>query len=241
MISIAICDDEKLDRDYIKSLLEKEFEDKEVVLDIKEYKMLPDKFPEEDILLLDIEFIGNDISDNGIKLAEKIREHDGKQPVIIFISGYDKYVFDAFDVSAFNYLVKPISAERFSKVIEAAVQKIVKAQDREKRTIEIHHNGSVIQLPEKDIVFAESQNHKIILHTKTTVIEDYGKLSDLEDKVGNLFFRVHRSFLVNMLHVESYSRSEITMDSGEKVLLSKYKYSDFVKSYMNQLRKGESF
>ena len=108
MISIAICDDEKLDRDYIKSLLEKEFEDKEVVLDIKEYKMLPDKFPEEDILLLDIEFIGNDISDNGIKLAEKIREHDGKQPVIIFISGYDKYVFDALEVSAFNYLVKPI-------------------------------------------------------------------------------------------------------------------------------------
>lgn len=241
MISIAICDDEKNDRDHIRSLIGKIAEENKFTIDIKEYQMLPDRFPDEDILLLDIEFVGNEGAENGIKLAERIRKHDQKQPIIIFITGYDKYVFDAFDVNAFNYLVKPINEGRFSKVMVAAIQKTIKTKDQQKRTIEIHHNGTVLQLPEKDIVFAESQNHKMLIHTKTTIIEDYGKLSDLEERVEDVFFRVHRSFLVNLLHVESYSRSEITMDNGEKVLISKYKYSGFVKNYMNLLRKGESF
>ena len=70
-----------------------------------------------DLLFLDVELKGQDSSMDGMEMAKRIRGmEDIKQPVIIFVTGYEKYVYDAFDVGAFQYLVKPVDEQKFAEV-----------------------------------------------------------------------------------------------------------------------------
>ena len=63
--------------------------------------------------------------------------------------------------------------------------------------------------------------------------EVYKKMEEFEKELGKTFFRIHRGFLVNMLHVKSYSRTEVHMDNGDSLFISKYKYPDFTRAYMD--------
>ena len=60
----------------------------------------------------------------------------------------------------------------------------------------------------------------------------------MEAKLGNQFCRVHKGYLVNLAYVAGYSRTELTLTNGEKLLISKYKYQDFVKAYLRFLKQG---
>ncbi len=129
MIQIAICDDEQNSRSYLKQLLLQQNvfqkEAKELNYEIAEFSSGTEllDFPNQfDILFLDIDLKEN-IS--GIELAKNIRNQDTEhQPIIIFVSGHKEYVFDAFDVDAFHYLLKPIDDEKFIKVFTKALSQL---------------------------------------------------------------------------------------------------------------------
>ena len=70
---------------------------------------------------------------DGVALAKHIRSTDKTQPVIIFITGHQKYVFDAFDVGAFQYLLKPVDEQKFSQVFKQAVRQIEEKQKKKTR------------------------------------------------------------------------------------------------------------
>ena len=65
------------------------------------------------------------------------------------------------------------------------------------------------------------------------------QLKDLEAELGDRFCRVHKGYLVNLACVEGYSRTELRLTSGEKLLISKYKYQDFVKAHLRFLKRGD--
>lgn len=115
MMKIAICDDEKNIRTYLSSLIKKQNSE----YSIKEYASAKDYLADGklyDLLFLDIEMKDDADSLDGMSLARKIRESDlEKQPVIIFVTGYEKYVYDAFDVEAFHYMLKPIDEKNLQK------------------------------------------------------------------------------------------------------------------------------
>ena len=83
----------------------------------------------------------------------------------------------------------------------------------------------------KDIIYAEVFNRKVVLHTTKGEIEYYGKLSSLEEQLGQDFFRPHRSYLVHFKYVVKYDASRIILEEGA-VLMAKPRYSDFVKQYL---------
>ena len=85
------------------------------------------------------------------------------------------------------------------------------------------------------IYYVESRNHKIILHTKDKNIEYYAKLGDLEQKLAGKFYRIHKGYLVNLAYVDEYSKTELTLVNGTKLLISKYKYAEFVKAYLRYM------
>ena len=60
-------------------------------------------------------------------------------------------------------------------------------------------------------------------------------MSEFENELGKMFFRIHRGYLVNMQHIKGYSRTEVYMDNGESLIISKYRYGEFIKAYMNFL------
>lgn len=74
---------------------------------------------------------------DGIGLARHIRGMETqKQPVIIFVTGYEKYVYDAFDIGAFQYLVKPVDEQKFAEVFGRAVGQILsEAEQRKKKHV----------------------------------------------------------------------------------------------------------
>ena len=173
---------------------------------------------------------------NGMGLARHIRGMEvQKQPIIIFVTGYEKYVYDAFDVGAFQYLVKPIDEQKFAEVFGRATGQIVSEAEQRKKKLVIQYGGEGKVILLNDIYYMESRNHNIILYLKNGNIEYYAKIGDLEKELAEQFYRIHRGYLINLFHVEGYDRTEVRMANGDRLLLSRYKYDGFVQAYMDYI------
>ena len=98
------------------------------------------------------------------------------------------------------------------------------------------HSGKG-RLPKENILYAENDARKIILHLRGEQIAYYSKMSELEGLLGRQFFRCHRGYLVNLGAVKSYDTGSIQIKNGETILMAKQKYGDFVTAYMEYLRK----
>ena len=92
-------------------------------------------------------------------------------------------------------------------------------------TVPVH--GRELKLNRRDILYAENDLKKIILHTQTETVSFIGVMSRLEEELGDAFFRCHRGYLVNMEHVMSYSGDTVLMDNGDALYLSRRKYAEF--------------
>ena len=238
MIKIAICDDEANIRTYLSSLIGVQSCPCEIV----EYASAGDCLADHreiDLLFLDIELATDRSGLDGMALARKIRERaTGTQPVIIFVTGYERYVFDAFDVGAFQYLLKPVDEEKFAQVFSRAVAQIGTAREKPGRVLTLQSANTSKTVPLDSIYYIESSNHKVELHLKDGEFACYAKIGDLELELQDQFFRIHKGYLVNLSYVAGYSKTEVTLTNGERLLLSKYKYQDFVKAYLHFLKKG---
>ncbi|MDE7283863.1 MAG: LytTR family DNA-binding domain-containing protein [Lachnospiraceae bacterium] len=238
-MQIAVCDDEKETRDIFTEKIRKLYPEADLSLyQSGEEMLLSDKEP--DILLLDIQMPGKD----GMETAKELRRKN-KKVIIIFVTALDDYVFQAFDVGAFHYLVKPFDDRKFAEVLQNAVKQfedIKKLEDaggkREKSSLMIITGGKHITVNQEDIVYAEVFDRKVILHTMDSDIEYYGKMKELVKKVGDEFYRTHRSFLVNFGYVRKFTATTVYLEKGQ-ALMAKQNYGEFVKQYLryNQ-RKG---
>ena len=231
-VKIAVCDDEKNIRAYLVSLIKKQ----DIECSIMEYACADEYLSdgrEYDLLFLDIEMGGSGALMDGMELARNIRAMDtGRQPIIIFVTGYEKYVYDAFDVGAFQYLVKPVDEHKFAEVFSRAVGQIASEVEKRRKKLVIPYAGGSKAIPFHDIYYMESQNHKIVIHHREGELEYYAKMGDLEKELQGQFFRVHKGYLINLAFVDEYSRTEVTLASGDRILISKYKYQDFTKAYL---------
>lgn len=228
---IAICDDEKNVREYIKEKINIFDKDIEVICFEKGEDIITfdDGF---DILFLDIQMPGM----NGMDIARTLRK-ENESLIIIFVTALEEYVFKAFDVGAFNYLLKPLDKVKLLEVLNKAVlhvknmEKTSKASNKKERTMLIHSNGMHTNIVIDDIIYAEVFNRKITLHMIDGEIEYYGKLSDLSDMAGKDFFRTHRAYLINMNYVKSYEQTTVYLNDIA-IPISKAKYSEFVKAFL---------
>ena len=234
-MQIAICDDEKNIRELLKSKIEKQYSDANIIFfSSGEELLLTDQHI--DILFLDIQMNGK----NGMETARELRKKN-KKMILIFVTAIEEYVFQAFDVSAFHYIVKPIDDVKFVDILCKAVDEW-KLQRSEVKEIEssyvmINNGGVHIKVKIEDIVYAEVFNRKVVLHKLDEKIEYYGKISELEALAGDSFFRPHRAYLINFKYVEKYDATTIYLEKGT-ALMAKQNYPEFVKKYMkyNQRR-----
>lgn len=234
MLKIAICEDNTIQRNNIVHMIENNLNligsNYEISIFENGEKLLyySDKCH---IYFLDIQL--DEIS--GIDVAKKIR-NSHKNAIIIFITGYKDYVFEAFDVNAFHYIMKPIDESKFKKILYSAVDVL----EKKDKFILAKTFSSSAKIYLKDIIYIESQQRKIKVHTTYDIIEYYYKLADLEDKlVKENFFRCHKSYIVNLQYVQSFDNTSITLKNQEKIFVSKYKLSDFSKAFMYYLKNEE--
>ncbi len=234
-MQIAICDDEREIRNMLGEKLKRMYPDSGVsCYESGDELLLSDSQP--DILLLDIRMKGK----NGMETAKELRGKN-KKMIVIFITALEEYVFQAFDVGAFHYLVKPFDDKKFEEIIRKAVEELKNMEESEnikKESLIITSKGKHISVNPADIIYAEVFNRKVILHTINTDVEYYGKMKELEERAGEDFYRPHRSYLVNFNYIIRYDAETIYLKKGQ-ALMSKQNYKEFKKSYLryNQ-RKG---
>lgn len=223
---IAICDDEEEICTMLAEKVRKLCPGAELALYSSGEELLMAKRP-PDIVLLDIQMPGR----NGMDTARLLRQND-RDTTIIFISALEDYVFEAFDVGALHYLVKPFDDRKLAEVLARAAGQ---HEDRQRQTgkpvLLITRGGEHIAVRIEDIVYAEVFNRKVILHTVDSDIEYYGKMKELEKKAGCDFYRPHRAYLVNFRFIRKYDAATIYLEKGQ-ALMAKQNYQDFVKSYL---------
>ena len=227
---IAVCDDEKAVREKIRDLIKAQNTDAHIVLFATGEEVLasPDSF---DMIFLDIQMEGI----NGIDTARELRKRE-EEAVLIFVTGAKEYVFEAFDVTAFHYLLKPIAEKKFAEVFANAW---TEAQKKKEGLQLVFKAGSRhVRVSRDDILYIESRARKAEIHTVKEVLEIYADMKTLEEKLDDGFCCCHKGFLVNMAYIAEYDRERIILTNGENLYLSRRKSSEFVKKYLQYLRKG---
>ena len=231
-MKIAICDDEKVLCEQLKNFIRRREMDYPVEA-IDSYgagEELLAAAGQYDIIFLDIQMAGL----NGIDTAKLLRKRKN-EAVLIFVTGVKDYVFDAFDVSAFHYLLKPVEKEKLLSVMERAFAEVEKAGAKPKYML-VKVPGGHRRINAADILYAESDGRKVILHMKQENLEFYEKMEELEQRLGEGFYRCHRGYLVSLSEVRGYDKANIRMSNGETVYLAKRKYSEFVQTYCRYLQ-----
>lgn len=228
-------DDEKVIREHICGLVEERQPESRIEAYATGEELLASgkRF---DIVFLDIQMEGM----NGIEVARSLREKNANfgvgDTVLVFITGIRDYVFDAFDLYAFQYLLKPIDEDKFAEVLERAVREAAKKKER--RVLFIKSRN--LTLDQSEILYIESRAKKVEIHTKgaAQTIEIYAAMDELEGQLGENFYRCHRAYIVNMDCITEYDGESITLTNGDRVYLTKKKYGEFVKAYMWHLQNG---
>ncbi len=234
-MKISVCDDDKAAREHIVSLVKEQIQDAEIMTFATGEEMLEVKST-FDISFLDVEM--REIS--GMDVANHIRQEEqgNIKSIIIFVTGYEKYMNSAFDVSAFHYLLKPIDEEKFRSVFGRALDELYAVMERTKRFILVRNSGIQQKVYLKDIYYIESANKKVIIHTRTGILDSYGKMDEWEQMTGRGFYRCHRCYLVNMEQIVSYNIDTIKVINGDKLILAQKKYNDFIRQYMKYAKDG---
>lgn len=264
-MQIIICDDEKSIQTLLQQKTAHFFAEKNIPCEIlccssgEEVLSLVEKGTVIDLLFLDIQMPGR----NGMEIARTLRRQH-KHILIIFVTALSEYVYEAFDVDALHYLVKPFGDEKLYQVLDRALRQYEKQAEiarlhqqaqtehlmkagciEEKaktdeqtllRAILVKRGGVSTKVLFSDIIYAEVFNRKVILHTVNGDIEYYGKLTDLSEQAGADFYRTHRAYLVNLKYVEKYNAATIWLEQGT-ALLSKKQFSGFVQQYMQYINR----
>ena len=114
-------------------------------------------------------------------------------------------------------------------------QKKIKAGAERKRPLLIKTDGTYCCVDQKTILYAESVGRKVVLHTNTGIIAYYARMKEVEEILGNGFFRCHRGYLVNFAAVKSFEVGTILLKNGESILMAKQKFNDFASAYETYL------
>lgn len=182
-----------------------------------------------DLVFLDIELCAM----NGVDVGKKIRDVLGNEKIhIIYISAKQEYAMELFSVRPMNFLVKPISA----KMIIENVEKAMALSELYDACFEFKFGKEFFRIPYGDILYFESCNRKILIHTKTGIKETYGKLKTLEKQVPPNFVRIHQSYLVNRIYIAYWNYGEIRL-TNEHVLPISQAYRKTVSGFLLQSNK----
>lgn len=166
---------------------------------------------EPDIIFLDILMDG----ENGLEIAKKLR-HYHCHAEIVFLNSNPEYVFDSFEVSPAGYLLKNDTSqlrlhEVLTRIFHAAIKKAT--------TLFSCENGTIKQnIPITSILYFEVTNRMVSVHYDDQIFTFYSTLEHVLKKLDSpVFCRVHRSFLVNFLHVKQMDGTLLTLTNHETI------------------------
>ncbi len=236
MIKFAICDDQPLMAQELASHLASCMTEKQItaysVSCFSGGRALLERAGSFDVIFLDIQMEPPD----GMETARLLRQQ-GDHSLLVFVTVLKELVFDAFQVEAYDYLLKPINSAHFRRTMD----RVLRALEQRTRSIVIQRGTGCEVVPLSTLVYCEVLGRKIYLHKQDgTVIDYYDKLEDLERRVDGRFFKCHRSYLVNLDYVCGCQDGQVMLAQGERIPASRLRERELTQALLRYM-KGRNF
>ena len=237
MVKIAICDNDVASTSLIENLLYEAARGINIPIEVDIFfdgltlKAGMDQGNNYDLIYLDIEMEKL----NGIKTAQYIREKK-HTVLIIYISSYEKYLKELFEVESFRFIAKPINHTVFFKYFYSAYERIESGQEQ----FEIKFKNEIEHIPVKEIVYFESEKRYVHVVTENGKYTFYGKLKEVEKQVSSgkyLFIRIHQSYLVNYKYIKKITFLAVELYNGIKLPISEERLKEVRKRFC-EIAKG---
>ena len=217
MINIAICDDDLVFASKIEAMLLQISKKQMIKMNIEVFSDGSELWDDiafgknkYELLYLDIEMVRI----NGIEVARKIRENDA-DAILIYISAYDNYFIELFEVEPFRFIKKPVDDYIFEVYFNKAYERIL-----------------------NDETYFESSGRLINIIHMDGKDKFYGKLNYVEKQLGDSkipFLRIHQSYLVNYRFICKISFSHVTLRDGTVLQISEDRQKKIREQYNNLL------
>lgn len=232
-MKIAIVEDEREHRELIKKYIAEACKSKNIQNQIFEFEsgeqfLFENEDIDVDVVFLDIQMPGI----SGVELARKLRA-DNKDISIVFATGIDDYIEEGYELEAIHYLKKPIDKEKISLCIE----RINKISNQNRYTIIETKNGKY-KVNIKKLVCVEAIAHKTVITidkgSEYEDIESTFSLGEIERELASFeeIQKTHRSYLVNLSYVRNITKTDVVMDNGKVIPLSRRMYREVNQNFI---------
>lgn len=231
-MKILLCDDEQQHIDELKIHIEEFMKSRSISFEIHTFNN-PQQVVESDtvyqLAFLDIQMDELD----GISLAKILKERNNKI-VMFFVTSFNDYQDEVMDLRAFRFFEKPFDAERLHSGLEKAMEYI----DESYIDFFVWANNEHKKVLVDDVIYVERGNRQVTLVTTQgnyTTRESFDEWCDILQ--NSFFYRVHKSFIVNLHYVTSYKYSEIFIQNNIRIPIASRRQADFHKFWFAYLRR----
>lgn len=222
MWEIAICDDESLTRETIRKLVEganENFSTSKITMFKSGEELLSCTYLQKmDLIFLDIQMAGM----SGIKTAQMLRER-GIGADIVFLTNYDEYYQNGYEVSAFRYRKKPLDEDLIRKDLQEWQKKYL----AENYIITIQAEDGIRQIKRQDILYLEVEHRKTKIVTINSALLSKTGISDVLRLLGEGFLETYHKIYVNREHVKLFNPLEVHLTGDIVIPMSRRKYGLF--------------
>ena len=139
-------------------------------------------------------------------------------PLTILTTAYSEYALEGYQLNVVDYLLKPISFQRFFQAVTKAAHILLQNNGIEETTREmyIRQGDAFTQISWKDILYVEGMQNYLKLHFKSKTLIIHQTMTSLEEILPqSAFFRIHKSFLVNLSHIDSIAKGRVFINGKE--------------------------
>ena len=174
-----------------------------------------------DLIFLDIEMPGI----NGISFIKSL----SNPPAVILTTAFREYAIESYEIEVVDYLLKPISFDRFFKAINkhlkssTVVTGIPSPPEKSGGSIYVYSNKKNLKVYFDDILYVESIKDYITIHTSEAQITSKNTITNFEELLPSTFLRVHRSFIINSSKITAFTHQDIEIGDKEIPIGTSYK------------------
>lgn len=228
---VAICDDEQTFVNEISNIVEPFFTKNAIMYTIDTYRDSNKMYHCDcfyDIVFLDIKMEPY----SGLKIAKKLKENN-PNIIIFIITSHDGYLDDAMDLTVFRYISKPIVKKRLEDGLTKAVQHI------NNNSINYYlKKGNIIKsLSANNIIYIEINGRSTKVITTDGIYSSESKIDFWESEFGSSsFFRVHKSYLINLHYITAYQRDHVILSNEYKIPIAYRKQAVFKNTFIAHIK-----
>lgn len=233
MIRIAFCDDDITVLNALRALLDRYRAERELEIDAAAFCSPLDLMAEIergvrfDILLLDVLMPG----ETGIDAAAEIRSYDSDVK-IIFLTTSAEFAVQSYAVGAYYYQLKPVREADFFRLMDAVLSTCEKEQAA---SLILRCKSGITRVEHKRLEYCEVIHRNLFFHlTGGRILETIGSMDELSQQLMryDCFLRLHRSYLINLEHVQNLGCRSVTMTCGTEIPIPRGKYNEVKNAFL---------